>query len=304
MGRTFEVLGGRTRKEPIADAPAAIPFPQPDFESPLPTPDLVPITHDDLPDDDGSIPFIEVGGPRAKSENTPKLVAPIAANKESAPEVAFQLLPGDTRPAIGPPTQDLIAYHRPEHPAARQFRRLTDGIAAQFPSGSAAVLLFTAASSPIAGNAAANIAVTRANDGVGRVLVVEAERYNGSSARQFGVPEVPGLRELLARTVPLGLAIYRTGVDCVYCLPAGLARIGIDEASRLPSILDQLRSRFDWILVDAPPWGTHAMADWAKVSDGTYIVLKPDELDAPQVDAAHEGISRAGGKLRGCVIVR
>jgi receptor protein-tyrosine kinase len=232
------------------------------------------------------------------------LAAPKIAMEAPSPEVAFHLLPIDTRPVIGPPTQDLVSYHRPEHPAARQFRRLTDGIAAQFPSGKSAVLLFTAASSPIAGNAAANIAVTRVNDGVGRVLVIEAERYDGSSARQFGVPEVPGLRELLARTVPLGLAIYRTGVDCVYCLPAGLARIGIDEAARMPALLDQLRSRFDWILVDAPPWGTHAMADWANASNGTYLVLKPDELDSPHVDATHEGISRAGGKLRGCVIVR
>ena len=304
MGRTFEVLGGRTRKEPIADAPAAIPFPQPDFEDPLPGPELVPVTNEDLPGDDSSIPFIEVGGPRAKKEAGPSVVATKFRTKEPSPEVAFQLFPGDTRPALGPPAQDLVAYHRPEHPAARQFRRLTDGIAAQFPSGRPAVLLFTAASAPITGTTAANLAVTRANDGVGRVLVVEAERYEGSSARQFGVPEAPGLRELLARTVPMGLAIYRTGVDCVYSLPAGVVRIGIDEAARLPALLDQLRARFDWVLIDAPPWGTHALADWARASDAVYLTLKPDELDSPQVDAVHEGISRAGGKLRGCVIVR
>ena len=36
-------------------------------------------------------------------------------------------------------------------------------------------------------------------------------------------------------------------------------------------------------------------------SDGVYLVLRPDEWDSPHADLAHDGITRAGGKLRGCV---
>jgi Mrp family chromosome partitioning ATPase len=267
-------------------------------------PDVVPVTDDDLPGDDNSIPFVEVGGPRARSAPGPELIAPKVVPQASGPEVAFHLLAGDGRPSTSLPARELIAYHRPEHPAARQYRRMVDGVAGQYPAGRPPILLITAVSARSTGATVANMAVTRASDGLGRVIVIEAEHSDGSSAQCFGIPPSPGLREVLARAVPLALAVHRTSVDGVYILPAGLARLGMDEAARLPALLDQLRTRYDWILVDAPPWGTHVLSDWAKASDGVYLVLNPDEWDAPQVDAAHEGVERAGGRLRGCIIYR
>jgi Mrp family chromosome partitioning ATPase len=305
MGRTFEVLGGRLRKAAGAESVTAVPFPAADPEPPA-GPVLVPSTPDDLPDDDDSVPHVEVGGPRAKATPnpvapSPQLRPPKPAPAPAAAEVAFQLLPADTRP-VGAPGTEVITYHRPDHPAARQYRRLADGIASQHPSGRPPVLLFVSASARTAGTATvANLAVTRAADGFGRVLVIEAERCPGSSAERFGVAPVPGLRELLARTVPLSMALHRTGVDGVYLLPSGRSTIGTDEAARLPALLDQLRARFEWVLVDAPVWGTHPLTHWVQASDGVYLVLRPDEWDSSQADMAHEGIARAGGKLRGCV---
>jgi Mrp family chromosome partitioning ATPase len=313
MGRTFEVLGGRVRKEPRVDAPAAIPFPQPEPDEPLPAPELVPVTKEDLPDDDNSVPFIEVGGPRAKIEPeaqakvTPTFACASGSSgvrETPSPEVTFHLLADVSLPVFSPPGPELVTYHRPEHPAARQFRRLADGIAGQFIGARPPVLLFTAVSGNSGGATVANLAVTRASDGIGRVVVIEAERCEGSSAQRFGVPPVPGLRELLARMVPMAMALHRTSVDGVYILPAGNMRVGADEVARLPGLMEHLRTRFDWVVVDAPNSGSQVVADWAKVSDGVYLVLKPDEWDSPGVDLAHEGIERAGGRLRGCVVVR
>jgi Mrp family chromosome partitioning ATPase len=308
MGRTLEVLAGRLQKAggpksapPIPKRPAP---PPPVVAEPEPAegPVLVPLTSDDLPGDQENVPHIEVGGPRSKTAIGPKLMPPRAMPVPAAPEVAFQLLPEAGRGPIAPPGPDLIAYHRPDHPAARQYRLLADGIASQHPGGRPPVLLFTPASVRTAGTATvANLAVTRAADGFGRVLVIEPERGPGSAAERFGIPPVPGLRELLARRIPLGMALHRTGVEGVYLVPAGKTEVGTDEAVRLPALLDQLRGRFEWILVDAPVWGTFPLTDWARVSDGVYLVLRPDEWDSPQADLAHDGIARAGGRLRGCV---
>jgi Mrp family chromosome partitioning ATPase len=305
MGRTFEVLGGRVRKAAGAESLRAVPVLAPDPEPPA-GPVLVPVAPDDLPGDDDSVPHVEVGGQRQKGkapvQSVPQLLPPRPAPPPVAAEVAFQLLPGETRPPAGAPGPEVIAYHRPDHPVARQYRRLADGIASQHPSSRPPVLLFTSASARTAGTATvANLAVTRAADGMGRVLVVEAERTPGSAAERFGVPPVPGLRELLARTVPLSMALHRTAVDGVYLLPAGRTTVGTDEAARLPALLDQLRARFEWVLVDAPVWGTHPLTHWVHASDAVYLVLRPDEWDSSQADMAHEGIARAGGKLRGCV---
>jgi Mrp family chromosome partitioning ATPase len=301
MGRTFEVLGGRLRKAAGAEAVSAIPFPAADPE-PASGPVLVPVSSDDLPADDDSVPHVEVGGPRSKAKPGPQLLPAKPPAAPPAAEVAFHLLPVGGRPAPSAPGTEVVTYHRPDHPVARQYRRLADGIASQHPSGRPPVLLFTSASARTAGTATvANLAVTRAADGDGRVLVVEAERTAGSAAERFGVPPVPGLRELLARTVPLSMALHRTGVDGVYLLPAGRSSVGTDEAARLPALLDQFRARFEWVLVDAPVWGTHPLTHWVQTCDGVYLVLRPDEWDSAQADMAHEGIARAGGKLRGCI---
>jgi Mrp family chromosome partitioning ATPase len=307
MGRTLEVLAGRIRKAggsesalpipPRAAAPVTEPEPE-IVEGPV----LVPVTSEDLPGDQENVPHIEVGGPRAKTPVGPQLMPPRSTPVPPAPDVAFQLLPEAVRVPVPPPGPDLIAYHRPDHPAARQYRLLADGIAAQHPGDRPPVLLFTPVSARTAGTATvANLAVTRAADGYGRVLVIEAERGVGSAAERFGIPPVPGLRELLARTIPLGMALHRTGIEGVYLVPAGKTGVGSAEAARLPALLDQLRGRFEWILVDAPVWGTAPLTDWARASDGIYLVLRPDEWDSPHADMAHDGIARAGGRLRGCV---
>src|SRR4051812_20776039 len=124
MGRTLEVLAGRLRKGAGGSAPASIPMRpaaapirEPDPE-PGEGPVLVPLTSDDLPGDREGVPHIEVGGPRAKAPAGPQLVPPRLAPAPPAAEVVFQLLPA-ADPATAPvPGPDLIAYHRPDHPAA------------------------------------------------------------------------------------------------------------------------------------------------------------------------------------------
>lgn len=309
MGRTLEVLAGRLKKAAGAEAtlsmPLRVPKPAP---APEPAPEstdgpvLVPFSSDDLPGDQENVPHVEVGGPRKAQPVGPQLMPPRPAPVTPGPEVAFQLLPESAYRAAPVPGLDLIAYHRPEHPSSRQYRRLADGIAAQHQGGRPPVLLFTPATARTAGTATVvNLAATRAADGLGRVLVIETQRGPGSPAERLGIPAIPGLRELLARTVPLGLGLHRTAMEGVYLIPAGLVDVGTEEAARLPGLLDQLRGRFDWILVDTPVWGTFPLADWARISDGVYLVVHPDEWDSPQADMAHDGIARIGGRLRGCI---
>ncbi len=308
MGRTFEVLGGRHRRSANAEPVAAIPFPTADLEPP-PNVELVPMSADDLPSDNDGLPYIEVGGPRAKvvppvvekiEAPSPPIRPPALMVSAIGTDLSFQLLTPETMPKSGPLSPDLVAYHTPENPVARQYRRLVDGIAAQHPTGRSPVLVFTSAMRS-AGSTVANLAVTRAGDGLGRVLVVEADRAPGSAGSMFGVPAAPGLRELLARSIPLGLAVHRTSVDGLFVLPAGRAELGAAESARLTAVLDQLRARFEWVLVEA---AMPALGEWAKAGDAMYLVLRQDDWDSPQADAAHEAIARSGGRLRGCITTR
>jgi Mrp family chromosome partitioning ATPase len=308
MGRTFEALGSRLRKAAGGES-VAIPFPvaerevaeEPEFTGPQ----LVPMSDEDLPGDDNQVPYIEVGGPREKKTAAPNTKRePERTPALPASGVAFHLFVPEAQSSVLP-SPDVIAYHHPEHPTARQYRLLSDGIAAQLPAAKSPVVLFTSASPHGATKATvANLAVTRAADGSGRVLVVELERTGDSIAERLGSASMPGLRELLARTVPLTVAVHRTGADGVFFVPPGKMRVNLEDAARLRELLDQLRTRFDWLIVDAPIWGTSALSEWAKASDGVYLVLGHDEWNSPLADAAAEGITRVGGQLRGCVTIQ
>jgi Mrp family chromosome partitioning ATPase len=319
MGRTYDLLTkARGTRRPYSTQgggvdgpmPSILPLPSVEADEPARV-ELVPIAPDDLPSDNDTVPYIEVGGPKSKPAATVTVASPGVKLLEPKPqakpvfgELSFHLLgnfeqlpqSGGTIPA------GVVAYHQPEHPVARQYRLLVDGIAAQLPAGRSPVLMMTPTSTRTSASMTVlNLAAIRASDGSGRVLIVEAERAEESTSAKLGAPSAPGLRELLARSVPLTLALHRTGIDGVFLLPAGRADVGIDEYARLAGLLNQFRAKFDWVLIETPTWGMMPLNDFAKASDGVYLVMRPDEWDSPQADAAHQGIHHAGGRLRGCV---
>ena len=77
-----------------------------------------------------------------------------------------------------------------------------------------------------------------------------------------------------------------------------------DDLARLPGLLDRLRQRFTRVLIDAPAWGSAPLTGWVKAADASFLVVRERDWDAPHVDAAHDGLRRAGAKLRGCVTTR
>ncbi|WP_020469444.1 P-loop NTPase family protein [Zavarzinella formosa] len=321
MGRTYEVLSGnRLRKASGAESLRSIPFPGTDPEpltiqeteetSPV---NLVPMTEEDLPSDDNSIPFVEVGDKntptagQATQPTGPRLLSPREIPEFTTHQVGFQLLREVHIAPVSP--QDLpakfVTYHQPNHPVSRQYRGLVDGILRQLPEGGCPVLCFTpSVPGTITATTLINLAITRSTDGEGRILIVELVRGSNSTSTALGLPNQPGLREVLARTTPLTLAVNRTTIDGVFLMPAGKVEIGMDESSRLGGVIDQLRARFDWIIVEAPAWGTFPMKEWMQSSDGVYLITRPEEWDSPQTEFAHQGILDAGGKLRGCVTTR
>ena len=206
MGRTFEVLGGRKRMEPRAEAPAAIPFPQPDFEDNTPAPELVPVTVDDLPGDNGSVPFIEVGGPRAKP--TPASApAPDIDRTEADARAGCRKSCSTSSPTLRCPRSihclpDLVSYHRPEHPAARQFRRLPTASPGTYPGRAGDGLRGVRQER---GAAVANLAVTLSRwnrpRGRDRGRAAKARRPSDSARRRCR-----DSRELPSRMVLLAMA--------------------------------------------------------------------------------------------------
>lgn len=312
MGRILEALmhGARkpssgTRAEPLPVAPA------------VPTPPEIPESDD--------IPFVEVGGPGTITNGPPpepRTFTPAVPNPGKptvlsppetasvAPAVMFQ--PADRAsvplaPAGRRFAAPLIAFHQPDHPVSEQYRALLAGLKRQLRTeGSQVAGLMAPVSGVGATTVLLNLAITQARLDTERVVVVDANLRRPAVAECLGLPAAPGLREVVGRCVPLRRALQATGQLNCWALTAGEP---LSSGSRWPcadalrATLDQLREQFDWVLVDVPSWdGGAELLALAAACDGIFLVLRPADLDSPEVRAIGRLLPPLGSGLSGFIL--
>jgi Mrp family chromosome partitioning ATPase len=271
-------------------------------------------------------PFIEVGAPGGAIDASPSVRAvPIpamlnlsiepprvsaAANHSAAilekPHgIVFRAIPPE--PATLPvPAQrfaaELFVFHQPDHPTSAQYRRVLAGLKAQLPAAQAQILLFTTPDEDFhPGKLVLNLAIARVREGLGRIVVVDADLRTHELASLVGLPAEPGLANVLAGTTSLRRAVQETGFEGLDLLAAGAGPqdpAGLLAGQAMHAVLRHLRDRYRWVLVSAPPWdGRPDIVALATACDAVYLVT-PHEAD----ELTHV-IPRQGGVLRGCIIV-
>jgi len=291
-------------------------------------PAVSPIADASSPEDDSDVPFIEVGGPvvaRSGLKQAPNrspipailpMPRPIARPmvEDSAPpqpilpaadgatyfRISFQPLPfphrpeGDIEERV---SRELVTYHRPDHAISAEYRVLAQELDRQLAGAPGKALLFTSAR-PAAGTTSVllNLAVP--------VVVVDANFTRPAVAIRLGLAPAPGLREVLARTAPLAWGVQNAGVPNLHVLANG-GRAGEPVLDVWPLALDQLRRRFDWILIDSGEWsGRPEMPVLAATATATYLVLGQTELDVPEWNDLLTEIPQRGAQLRGYILTR
>jgi Mrp family chromosome partitioning ATPase len=328
MGRMIDILRNADRR-PVAEiARPEEPIDTADAELdkvPVAAAKLAPVVEPALEDDD-DVPFIEVGGPREPSlrlvpaaetaedrEKEPRaatlplppVLCPLPSSEETLTLFTIRFQPVHAARLGGrSPVAELIAFHQPDHPISVQYRSLAAEIARQLPGTLPRVLLFTGA----AGNAGTstvllNLAMTLARQDA-KVTVADAHLARPALAARLGLPDGPGLREVLAGQMPPAWCLQETAHPNLLVLPAGTVgqpRDGID----LTPILEMLRDRSDCVLLDAGPWGDGGIvSDLAAGSDAVYLVLSHEAAGTPETATMQDEILEQTGRLRGCVLTQ
>lgn len=308
------ILDVGPRPEPARARERAEPPAPPSHEAPP------AVEHDD---DDASIPFIEVGAPAAKNSARPERASPLPSilplnrpepkrvEPDSGPllfRVSFRPLP-----FVAPPTQsvaqrfpkELVSWHHPEHEISGQYRAVLHEIENQLGVTPGKTLLLTAAAAG-AGTTSVllNLALTCARRDLDRVVIVDANFAAPALAQRLGVPASPGMREVLSRSLPLTWAIQETGVPNLTVLTAG-EKGGTASFELWPSVLEHLRQRFDWVLVDTAAWlEGPRLAELAGPCTASYLVLRPNDFEAPHLDDMMTDVVKGGGHVRGYILAQ
>lgn len=190
--------------------------------------------------------------------------------------------------------------------AAEAYRALRTNVQFAFPGLKSPSILVT---SPGPGEgkslSTANLALVFGN--VGRqVLVVDADLRRPTQHRIFGLERETGLSEVLAGAVAWRDAIQKTGAENVSLLPAGhlppnpaelLARAG------LGTLLDELRSSYDIVLIDSPPAipFTDASVIGACVA-GVFLVARAGVTTPEALSRARAMLEAVGARAVGAIL--
>jgi hypothetical protein len=286
------------------------------------------------------IPYIEVG-PRHSFEGSPDVlaaaapegraaearaarfisaartaVAKPAARPDTAPETAPTFQPSSLpRPhnvlfrSLAPKSRfapELVAFHAPGgQPSARYAELLESLLGAVMDKGSAgptALLLLGTRNEAGTTNVLLNVAITAARQGL-RVVVIDANLRRPAIAARLGLAPAPGLTEVLAEERTVAEALRTTEQANLSVLTAGSPTPTLATTEAIRWLLNELRGRFDLVLVDGPRWdGRTVAAALAGASDAVFLVVPRNEADSPPAKDLVRTLPEQGVRLAGCIL--
>ncbi len=180
--------------------------------------------------------------------------------------------------------------------ATEQFRRLAASLHhAQVEREIRAVLITSALAGEGKTLTASNLALTLSESYRRNVLLIDADLRRPGLHQVFQVPNTTGLHEGLAEQGDGKLPLLEI-TPRLMVLPAGRPDsdpMSALASSRMRRIIEEGCSRFDWVIVDAPPVGLITDASLlAKMVDATLMVVRAGKTDYPIVRRAIDAIGR------------
>jgi capsular exopolysaccharide synthesis family protein len=189
--------------------------------------------------------------------------------------------------------------------AAEQYRALRTRILHNDSVSAINVLLIT---SPGRGEGktltAGNLALTMAQEYQRQICLVEADLRHPRLQRLFGLPDGPGLADVLGGQATLDDALLTIDEHRITVLPAGKEPARPAEllgTKAMRRVIDTLRARFDRIVVDAP--AASPLADvriLTPLVDSVLLVVRSALTSKPSIHDAVAALDRA--KLLGILL--
>lgn len=199
---------------------------------------------------------------------------------------------------------------RGESPPAEAYRQLRTNLAFARPGRPQQVIVMT---SPTPGDGksmtSTNLAATLAQQG-SRCLLIDADMRRGALHDVFGVPREPGLSQVLADQTSFDDVVQTVELPDLHTrmdfLPGGVHPPNPAEllgSTRLKELIEQCRTRYDSIIIDAPPLNLVTDASLiGSVSDGVLVVVRAGVTRGDAVDFAMDQLTAVHAPLVGVIL--
>jgi protein-tyrosine kinase len=142
---------------------------------------------------------------------------------------------------------------------------------------------------------ASNLALTLSESYRRRVLLVDADLRRPTLHEMFGLPNGPGLNDMLHATDDEKVPVIQVS-PFLYVLTGG--RPDADPMSMLTSdrmrrVLQEAAAKFDWVILDTPPVGLMTDAGLlAAMADAVALVVHAARTACPSIQRAIEAVGR------------
>lgn len=202
----------------------------------------------------------------------------------------------------------FVVQSQPNSPQAESFRALRTNL--QFLSaGENGQVYAVTSSKPGEGKSTAtlNLALALAQTGA-KVAAIEGDLRIPVFAKYLGIEGGAGLTDVLIGRADVDDVLQRWGRNHFYALPAGRIPPNPSEllgSANMARVVDELRERFDYVIVDAPP--VLAVTDAAvlgKIASGLLVVVASGSTSKQELEGALNSLDTAGVNIHGIVATR
>lgn len=200
----------------------------------------------------------------------------------------------------------LIVRAEPRSPRAEAFRALRTNLRFVGLADGRRTFVTTSAM-PAEGKSTttANLAIALAEGGYS-VALVDADLRRPRTADLMGIEGAVGLSDMLIGVVELDDVLQPWGRGGLSVLPAGSIPPNPSEllgSAAMQAVVDELSTRFDYVLIDAPPvLPVTDAAVLASFTSGVIMVTAANKSTRPQLRSALESLARVGVDVLGTVV--
>ena len=244
------------------------------------------------------------GGPEGAAPTEPE--TPVATPPEAAPVFVPAGVPTPRKVvSFSSSIRDRLATSSGADPVlVEQFRRLAAILHGAQTASGIRVLMVTSAS-PEDGKTltSLNLSLVLSESYRKRVLLIDADLRRPSLGKAAELTSAPGLSDALKAPVDQTLSLVQV-TPTLTMLPAGRPDpdpMGALTSPRMRQILQEAASRFDWVVLDAPPMGPLADAGLlAEMADAAIFVIRAGRTRHAAVKKAIDTLGRE--RLLGVVL--